>query len=183
VDRTAGNEILTSTTAVVLTILLAVEGITLLTLDSTLSLHMFIGLLLVPPVLLKLASTGYRFVRYYTRSPAYLEKGPPLIWLRLLAPVLVVTTVIVLASGIALMVVGHRSGTMLQIHKVSFVVWGATFAVHFLAYLPRALRALRHAGVPGARRRIGLVLGSLAAGVVLAVASLPVISDFHRLRF
>jgi len=101
----------------------------------------------------------------------------------MLAPVLVAMTVVVLASGIALMVVGHRTGLLLQIHKVSFVVWGATFAVHFLAYLPRALRALRHAGVPGARRRIGLVLGSLAAGVVLAVALLPVISDFHRLRF
>ena len=183
VDRTAGNEILTSGTALVLTILLAGEGITLLTLDSTLSLHMFIGLLLVPPVLLKLASTGYRFVRYYTRSPAYVEKGPPLIGLRLLAPVLVATTVLVLASGIALMVVGHRSDALLQIHKVSFVIWGATFAVHFLAHLPRAVGAIGRRGVPGARARAGVVVGAIVAGIGVAVALLPLISDFDRARF
>src|SRR6266700_2655738 len=40
-------------------------------------LHMFVGLLLIPPVALKLASTGYRFVRYYTASPAYRRKAPP----------------------------------------------------------------------------------------------------------
>ena len=41
------------------------------------SAHMFIGMVLIPPVLLKLASTGYRFVRYYTGSQAYRAKGPP----------------------------------------------------------------------------------------------------------
>ena len=51
--------------------------------------HMFIGLVLIPPVLLKLGSTGYRFVRYYAGAPAYREKGPPRPLLRLLAPVLV----------------------------------------------------------------------------------------------
>ncbi len=38
--------------------------------------HMFIGLVLIPPVLLKLGSTGYRFARYYTGAPAYRAKGP-----------------------------------------------------------------------------------------------------------
>ena len=50
---------------------------------------MFVGLLLIPPVVLKLASTGYRFVRYYAGARAYREKGPPPLPLRLLAPVLV----------------------------------------------------------------------------------------------
>ena len=36
---------------------------------------MFIGLLLVPPVLLKLASTGYRFVRYYSGAPPTARRG------------------------------------------------------------------------------------------------------------
>jgi hypothetical protein len=39
-------------------------------------LHMFLGLLLIRPVALKLASTGYRFVRYYTANPRYHPKGP-----------------------------------------------------------------------------------------------------------
>ena len=45
--------------------------------------------MLIAPVLLKLASTGYRLLRYYGRSRAYREKGPPRLPLRLLAPVLV----------------------------------------------------------------------------------------------
>ena len=178
-DRTAGNEILTSVTALVLTMLLLAEGFTLLGLDSMLSAHMFIGLLLVPPVLLKLGSTGYRFARYYSGSEVYREKGPPVIWLRALAPVLVATTVIVLASGIALLAVGHRSGLLLQVHKASFVVWGATFAIHFLAHLPGTLRTLQRRAVPGSAARAGLVLASVGGGVALAVALLSAINRWH----
>jgi hypothetical protein len=31
----------------------------------------FIGMVLVPPVLLKVDSTGWRFARYYRGAPAY----------------------------------------------------------------------------------------------------------------
>src|SRR6478672_4256990 len=92
-----GNEVLTAAVAAVLTLLLIVEGITIIFIGGLLSVHMFIGLVLVPPVLLKLGSTGYRFVRYYTGSRPYREKGPPALPLRLMAPILVVTTVGVLA--------------------------------------------------------------------------------------
>jgi hypothetical protein len=74
---TEGNEILTSATAAVLTVLLVAEGITILRMGGLVSAHMFIGMLLIPPVLLKLASTGYRFIRYYTGARIYREKGPP----------------------------------------------------------------------------------------------------------
>ena len=46
--------------------------------------HMFIGMVLIPPVLLKLGSTGYCFARYYLDTRAYREKGRPLTPLRLL---------------------------------------------------------------------------------------------------
>jgi hypothetical protein len=48
------------------------------------SLHMFIGMALIPPVVLKLATSGYRFIRYYTGSPTYRTKGAPRLPLRLL---------------------------------------------------------------------------------------------------
>ena len=35
-----------------------------------------IGMVLIPPVALKLGSTGYRFARYYLGSPVYRAKGP-----------------------------------------------------------------------------------------------------------
>jgi hypothetical protein len=63
---TEGNEILTNATAVVLTLLLIAEGVTILLIGDLLSAHMFIGMVLIGPVLLKLGSTGYRFARYYS---------------------------------------------------------------------------------------------------------------------
>ncbi len=53
-----GNERLTNSTGLVLLVLLAVETLTTLALDSFLNVHIFLGLLLIPPVVLKLASTG-----------------------------------------------------------------------------------------------------------------------------
>ncbi len=51
---TEGNEILTSAAAVVLVCLLAAEGVTIVHMRGLLSAHMFIGLVLIGPVLLKL---------------------------------------------------------------------------------------------------------------------------------
>ncbi|HET9677138.1 MAG TPA: hypothetical protein VFP21_06505 [Solirubrobacterales bacterium] len=182
----AGNEILTCAIALVLTFLLLAEGVTLLRLGPLLVPHMFIGFVLVPLVLLKLGSTGYRFVRYYARTPAYREKGPPLLPLRLMAPVLVAATLGVFVTGVALLVVGHKSDTLLLLHKASFIVWGAVFGIHFLAYLPRVVRSLRtdwgtarrHA-VPGAAVRATLVTGALGGGLALALALLPTIDGWQ----
>ncbi|MGH9114660.1 MAG: hypothetical protein ACRDWW_02405 [Acidimicrobiales bacterium] len=63
------NSRLTASNAVVLLVLLAAEGATLLSVRSLLTPHVVIGMVLVPPVLLKIGSTGWRFVRYYRGSP------------------------------------------------------------------------------------------------------------------
>ena len=181
-----GNEILTSATAVALTLLLLAEGVTVIRMNGLVGAHMFIGLVLIPPIALKLASTGYRFVRYYTGARPYREKGPPLLPLRLLAPILVSTTFGVFVSGVLLMALGHRSDTLMLIHKASFIVWGVAFGIHFLSYLPRVSRALRadwgaarrHA-VPGSGLRAMLVAASLGGGVALALALVSSISAFH----
>jgi len=174
----AGNELLTSAAAVVLTVLLVAEGITIIRMGGLVTVHMCVGMVLIPPVLLKLGSTGYRFARYYTRARPYRAKGPPVLALRLLAPVLVVTTVLVLGSGVWLMALGHRSDAVLELHKVSFIVWGVVFGVHFLAHLPAMLRGLRPNGVPGASVRALLVAASLGAGVALALSVLSLIVGF-----
>ena len=183
---TEGNEILTSATAVVLTGLLAAEGFTIVRMGGLVTAHMFIGLVLIPPMLLKLASTGYRFVRYYTGSPAYRAKGPPPLPLRLLAPLLVATTIAVFVTGVLLLVAGHKSDTLLLIHKVSFIVWGVIFAVHFLAYAPRVVRVLRdrwsaarREAVPGAGLRGLLVAATLGGGAALALSLLPTMNAWH----
>jgi hypothetical protein len=181
----AGNEILTSAAAVVLVGLLIAEGVTIVHMRGLLSAHMFIGLVLIPPVVLKLASTGYRMVSYYAGARAYRENGPPLLPLRLIAPVLVVSTVAVLASGALLLAIGHKSSVMLTTHKVSFIVFGVLLAVHFLAYVPRVVRSLRvdwtaarRLAVRGAGARAMLVAAAAGGGVALALALLPTIHAY-----
>src|SRR5438270_12760936 len=95
VGGSGGNEQLTALVALLLLVLLAVEGVTLLGNRSLLTLHAFVGLVLVPVVALKLASTGWRMLRYYLRGEEYLRRGPPHLALRVLvAPVMVASTAI-----------------------------------------------------------------------------------------
>jgi accessory gene regulator protein AgrB len=166
-DPTGRNERLTATTATVLLVLLAVEGFTILSVRQMLSVHIVVGLLLIPPVVLKLASTGYRFLRYYTGDAAFVSKGPPHLAMRLLAPLLVLSTVVLFGTGVALLALGPENGhgIVLGLHKASFIVWFFVMSVHVLVYAPRLPRALRAGNLWS---RAGLVTGSLVAGVVLA---------------
>jgi hypothetical protein len=178
-----GNERLTAATGAVLIVLLAIIGITLLRLRPLLSVHLFVGLALIPPVLLKLASTGYRFIRYYTNNPVYRRKGPPPTVLRMIAPMVILTTAIVFASGVALLFVGPSSrDTLLPIHKVSFIIWVGFTALHVLGHLlelPPALSGdYTRAGqlssdVTGRFGRMLSLSGALVAGVVLAIVLIP----------
>jgi hypothetical protein len=185
---TDGNEQLTAMTGVVLIVLLAVIGVTILRIGQLISVHLFVGLLLIGPVALKLASTGYRFARYYTHEPRYHRKGPPHPALRMIAPVVVLSTVVVFVSGVVLMFDGPLDrDPLLLIHKVSFIVWVAFTALHVLGHLPgfgHALRATRAGDDPAVGRAdIGsgageagrwiAMAGALVAGVVLAIVLIP----------
>jgi len=149
-----GNERLTAVTGVLLLVLFAIEGVTILQLDGLLYWHYFVGFLLVGPVCVKICATVYRFARYYTRSPAYVRKGPPMIVLRVLGPFVVLTSCAVLVTGILL---GFAKSTtvaglpMLFLHKGFFVVWAGAMTIHVLAYLWRLPR-LVVSDVPGGSR-------------------------------
>ncbi|MDX6402089.1 MAG: hypothetical protein QOF27_2695, partial [Gaiellaceae bacterium] len=116
-----GNARLTALTGVALMVLLAVEGITLISLRSMISWHIFVGLLLVPVVALKLGSTGYKIYRYYTRRADYVKAGPPHLLLRLLGPVVALSTIALLATGILLIAQKPGDGLTLLLHKATFV--------------------------------------------------------------
>ncbi len=178
-----GNERLTALTGLILILLLAVLGLTILQIHRLIWLHLFVGLVLLGPVALKMATTGYRFARYYTHDPVYRRKGPPVPLLRLLAPFVVLSTVVVFATGVVLLFVGPSGrGTLLLAHKASFIIWLGVTALHVLAHLPATAGSLsflrgRSAEVPGtargeAGRRIALA-GALVGGLVLAVVLLP----------
>ncbi len=180
-----GNEQLTAMTGVLLIVLLAVLGVTIVRIGQLIWLHLFLGLLLLGPVALKMASTGYRFLRYYTRAAIYRAKGPPMPALRAMGPIVVLSTVVVFISGVVLMFNGPSNrGTLLLLHKASFIVWLVFMGLHVLAHLPGlgpALRAVRlgdqglsiDRGGSGAAGRWLVLVGALVAGLVLALVLLP----------
>jgi hypothetical protein len=173
VGGSAGNEQLTAVVAGVLLLLLAIEGATLLRLESLLTVHAFVGMLLIPVVALKLASTGWRMLRYYRRSEEYVGLGPPPFLLRaLVAPVLVLSTLVLFATGVALLALGQTEGTLVGLHKASFVAWVGAAAVHVLAHAPKLPRLVR-ARARGVVLRVALVAGAVAAGALLATMTLP----------
>jgi hypothetical protein len=180
-----GNARLTATTGIVLLVLLFVEGMTLLSIRGLFTVHAFVGLLLIPPILLKMASTGYRFVQYYTGNRRYRESGPPQIILRIIAPFLVVATVVLFATGVILIALGPPSqDSWRTLHTLSFLAWFALMTVHVLAYLGRAprlaladLRPAHTSGPQGATAGIvtrqSLVAGSILLGLVVAIVAIP----------
>jgi hypothetical protein len=183
-----GNERLTAACGVLLIALLAALGVTILRIRPLIEPHLFIGLLLLPPVALKLASTGYRFACYYGGNAIYRERGAPALAMRMLGPLVVFSTVAVFATGVLLLAEGPgASGTLRTLHKASFIVWVGATALHVLGHLPDLGRILltRSGGHRGGRRyeynrlaagglgRTLALSGAVVAGLVLAVLLIP----------
>jgi hypothetical protein len=187
-DGVAGNRRLTSVTAIALLVLLFVEGLTVLFgVRQEIRIHVFVGMLLLPPIALKLASVGYRFVRYYSRSPSYRAAGPPNWIMRALGPLVVLTTVTLFASGVVLIVFG-RNGLTLGIHKLSFFAWFGAMSIHVLGHVKRLPGAVaeewsRRARVRGTAVRVGALGLSLALGVILAVLTVHLAGPWAHHRF
>jgi hypothetical protein len=178
-----GNELLTAVNGGILIVLLAVLGFTIPQLRQLIWLHLFLGLLLIGPVLLKMVSTGYRFAHYYARDPEYRRKGPPDIVLRLSAPIVVLSTIGVFVTGIGLLIAGPANrNPMLMLHKVTFIVWIVFMSLHVLGHLPAVANALgigpreqiHHVGgTPGTTGRWIALTGAMVGGLVLAVVLIP----------
>jgi hypothetical protein len=169
----AGNEQLTAIVAAVLVPLLLAEAATLLNVGALLTVHAFIGMLLIPVVSVKLASAGWRMFRYYAGSEEYTLRGPPQIVIRVVvAPVLVASTIVLFGTGIALLAVDQTHGTVVGLHKASFVVWAGAFGIHFLTRIGLLVRALGKR-LPGISMRVVAASAALVAGVGLATLTLP----------
>ena len=178
----AGNERLT---ALVGTTVLVLSGIELATivfgLRQFLPLHVFVGLVLIPPIALKLASTGWRFTRYYTGNRAYRLRGAPRLAMRALAPLLIVATIVLFGSGVAM---GFAHGQQLDVarrlHGPASAAWLLLVGAHVLVHVRAALSGSREdvrpstrKDVRGSRARTAVVVGAIAAGVALGAAAVP----------
>ncbi len=184
------NARLTGATGAVLLILLAVEGATIIGVRSHLSTHVFVGMVLVPLVLLKIGSTSWRFVRYYSGASAYRLKGAPPVVLRLLGPVLVVLTLVLLGSGVALILAPHNlRSSLLFLYKASFLLWFAVMTVHVLGHVVETAKLApldwvrrTRSQVEGASARQWALATALATGCLLGLVMLGPTSHYHRSR-
>lgn len=179
----AANARLTALTGALLLVLLAAIGVTVLSVRQLLPEHLILGFILIPPLGLKAASTGYRFVRYYSGSPDYRLAGPPQWPMRLLSPVVVLLTAALFVTGLELWFFGLRFGSVwVGAHKLSFTLWLPAVGIHVLWHVWRTVAVtgdeLSSTSPPGAWSRRSLVIGSLVAGIALALASLSYQTPF-----
>lgn len=175
-----GNRRLTASLGAVLLVLLAVEGGTIPFLSQLEVVHVVVGLVLIPIVVLKLGTTLYRFARYYAADRDYRRAGPPHPVMRVAGPFVVVTTVALFASGVTLAIVGRRSQTIYTIHKASFIVWFVVMTVHVLGHVwsipSMAFRDWSAAQrMAGSRVRQLMVIGVTLAGLGAAAAVYPLL--------
>jgi hypothetical protein len=197
----AGNALLTTWTALLLLVGSVAELLTLIDLRGLISWHIAIGALLVPPAVMKTASTGWRMARYYVGSAPYREAGPPPTLLRLLGPLVVVSTVGLLGSGVLLVLLGPVTSHQhvfsvfgfgldwVGVHQGFFAVWCVATGLHVLGRLVPAVRIAVDSGggqVPGAWTRALLLAGMVACAVALAVILVHVEgswASFHHFHF
>lgn len=185
----AGNARLTAWTGLLLLVLFLAELVTLLDVRSWIGWHVVIGVLLIPPALLKTATTSWRIARYYSGNRPYRQAGPPVLALRVLGPLVVASTLAVLGTGVALILVSPdsaRSGlvagfSLLMLHKASFVIWGVATGVHTLGRLIPALQltVARAARVPGRWVRTSLLALTVAVAVVASLIALSAIGPWR----
>jgi len=135
------------------------------------TVHAFVGILLIPVVALKLASTGWKMARYYLGREEYVRRGPPPMFLRtVIAPIATVSTIALFGTGVWLLAIGQTHGQVGALHKASFIVWLPSMSIHVLARLVKIPPALR-ARLAGAGLRVGVVASTVVLGFAVATAT------------
>lgn len=194
----AGNARLTAWTGLALLVLIGAEFVTLLNVTGMLDWHTGLGVGLVGFALLKTATTGWRVLRYYTGSPAYRTAGPPPLLLRLLGPLVVLCTLGVLGSGLALIAIGGRASqdqwfavlgqriSPITVHQGFFILFAIFAGLHLCArFIPALIRAAgprrssTSSGVPGRSARTAVLAAIAVASALAAVLLLPAAHGWH----
>jgi len=173
--RVFGNRALTSWAGLLLLPGLAVVAISGLVFGNFWQLHYVAGLSLIPLLLVKLGSTTYRALSYYARRAVYRTAGAPEWVGRLLAPALIASTIIAMATGIWMWSQHSEAQPWAKLHVLSVLAMGACVGLHLLLRTPLSLQAVARDGVAtlrhnGPRIRIALVGTALAIGLVVGLA-------------
>jgi hypothetical protein len=190
----AGNAQLTAWLGLLLLVLFLAELVTVLDVKGLISWHIAFGVLLIPPALAKTATTGWRVLRYYAGTAAYVGAGPPPLLLRLLGPLVVLGTLAVLGTGVLVTLLGRTDGdaawfhvlgngvSPLTLHQGSVIVWAVATGLHVLGRFTTALRLAGGPSLPGVRARLAALAVIAVAAVLLAIIGLVVATDWTQGR-
>lgn len=199
----AGNARLTGWLGMLALVVVAAELVTLLNVNGWMAWHAGIGVVLTAIVLLKVASTGWRMVRYYFGSAPYVAAGPPPLLLRLLGPFVVLSSLGVLGTGFALIALGRRSSEQtlfsvvgqavspVTLHQGFFILFGVFVGLHILARVVpsavlisgRSRLGAARTSVPGRAARFGILMGGMVAALVAVTLVLPTVTDWNHHLF
>jgi len=177
----AQNEHVTALAGIAIYVLLIAIGITVLQISELLVAHYFVGFLLIPPIALKLWTTGSRFAHYYGGNLSYrLAGSPPLLLRFVVAPIVVASTVAVFATGIELWVFGLALGDgWMTAHTISAVLMVLSGAIHVAAHVRRSAAAVIELARPSRDVASPRIMAStLVLGVAIALASLLYATPF-----
>ncbi len=184
---TAGNGLLTAATGVVLFVILGALAVTVVAIHPLIDAHLFIGMLLLGPLALKLGSVGYRFGRYRAGVAAYRARGLPDAVLAWIAPFVVLSTLLVFASGVVLLLAGPSGRSLWNpVHKFSFAVWLAVWWGHVVVHLPdlpklrSEVRARPWDAASGRGARALSLAAALVLGTVLAILAIPLFAAWSH---
>jgi len=192
----AGNAQLTAWLGLTLLVLFLAELVTLPNVRGLITRHLTFGLLLIPPALAKIATTGWRIARYYTGAQIYQRAGPPPLLLRLLGPLVILSTLALLGTGVALTAVGPDADPLLTVlglqispltlHQAAFVVWAVATGLHVLArFLPAvhlaATSTREGLRVPGRGRRVGVMLATAGVAAIVTTVGLALSTSWTSL--
>jgi hypothetical protein len=173
--RVFGNRALTSWAGLLLLPGLAVVTLSGLVFGNFWQLHYIAGLSLIPLLLVKLGTTSYRALSYYARRAVYRAAGAPEWAGRLLAPALIVSTIIAMGTGIWMWSQHSEAQPWAKLHVLSVLAMGACVGLHLLLRTPISLQAVARDGVAALRHkvpriRIALVGIALAIGLIVGLA-------------
>lgn len=188
----ASNARLAASTGLLLLALSLAELVTLISINRLIEWHLALGAALIAPAAFKTAVTGWRLLGYYTAAgpsgPAYKKAGPPPLLLRLLGPLVVVSTALLLGTGLWVVYLGPEGSRRPQLpgglfgvnvitfHQGSFILWAVATGLHVLGRFIPALQltVIRVAGAPVARG-VALRWLSLACATLISIASVVLI--------
>ncbi len=162
-----------------LAVVFLIEVLTVPIMSHAVAWHIGVGLVAVPLLVGKLTYSSLRFIGFYRGDERYRRAGVPWFPLRVLAPFLIVTTVLVIGSGVELDVAGPTSFSatfLAPAHFLLSVVWFLLMAFHVVAYFNRAARStikdvtvrLTKSRPTSSRLRVTIFVVTLTIGIVLA---------------